>query len=79
MVVEGPADRVAEFRRRHIVHHPPKEMTRWDGTTFVREAFCRFEFGTIIPMPDCLDEIEASSLTSDAVEALTGKSMAQLS
>jgi hypothetical protein len=78
MVVEGPADRVTEFERRHIVHHPPKEMTRCDGTTFVRKPFRSFEFNTIIPMPDCLDGIEASRLTRDAVEALTGESMAQL-
>jgi hypothetical protein len=78
MMVEGPADRVTEFKRRHIVHHPAKEMKRPDGTTVVRDSFRSFAFDTIIPMPDCFDGIEASSLTIDAVEALTGKSMAQL-
>lgn len=78
MVIEGPADRVTEFKRRHIVHHPPKAMTRCDGTTFVREAFRHFDFNSIIPTPDCLEGLEASGRTLDAVEALSGRSVAQL-
>jgi hypothetical protein len=78
VLVEGEADRVTEFTRRHIIDHPATEIRRPDGTGVVREAFRSFEFASIIPIPACLDGIDASELTIDAMEALTGKSMAQL-
>jgi hypothetical protein len=80
MRVTGPVEAVACFRDVHLVVHPEAQRTNWkhepmwnaDGSPQMEPSYIQFDFETVIPRPKIYDEIEASSLTSQAIEAITG-------